>query len=177
MNNPWKSCHPFCWVHRVYGMQNDRLDLAVILAENNCKIMLCRKRSLQNRLRKMVKEVQISPAVVHYFAIFFSKNDRKMPLGYKEIWNQEKINLEKRDNQKPQTAFTMERITLLSVTNFKRELLLKCWWSNGLKLADRWWLDHSPYFGLEQQKGLACIHWGHWTLICSFIIIKILYAN
>ena len=26
MKNPWKSCHPFCWVHRVYGIQNDRLD-------------------------------------------------------------------------------------------------------------------------------------------------------
>ena len=28
----------------------------------------------------MVKEVQIFPAIVHYFAIFFSKNDR-------EIWD------------------------------------------------------------------------------------------
>ena len=35
--------------------------------------MLCRKRYLQNKWRKMVKEVQISPAIVHFFAIFFSK--------------------------------------------------------------------------------------------------------
>ena len=28
----------------------------------------------------MVKEVQISPAIVHYFAIFFSKNDREIEL-------------------------------------------------------------------------------------------------
>ena len=27
MKNPLKSCHHFCWVHRVYGSQNDRLDL------------------------------------------------------------------------------------------------------------------------------------------------------
>ena len=39
-------------------MQNDRLNLMVILAEKNCNIMLCRKRYLQNKLRKMVKEVQ-----------------------------------------------------------------------------------------------------------------------
>ena len=27
MKNPLKSRHQFCWVHRVYGIQNDRLDL------------------------------------------------------------------------------------------------------------------------------------------------------
>ena len=64
----------------VYGMQNDRPNLAVILAEKNCKRMLCRKRYLQNRWRKMVKEVEISPAVVHYFAIFISKNDHEIEL-------------------------------------------------------------------------------------------------
>ena len=29
MKNPLKSRHPFCWVHRVYGIQNDRLDLRI----------------------------------------------------------------------------------------------------------------------------------------------------
>ena len=57
MKNPWKTCHPFCWVHRVYGMQNDRLDLTVILAEKNCEKMPCMKRYLQNKWRKMIKEV------------------------------------------------------------------------------------------------------------------------
>ena len=54
-------------------MQNDRLHLVVILAEKKCKIMLCRKRYLQNKWRKMVKEVQISLTTVHYLAIFFQQ--------------------------------------------------------------------------------------------------------
>ena len=29
MKNPWKSCHPLFWVHRVYGIQNERLDLTI----------------------------------------------------------------------------------------------------------------------------------------------------
>ena len=29
MKNPWKSCHPLFRVHRVYGIQNDRLDLTI----------------------------------------------------------------------------------------------------------------------------------------------------
>ena len=29
MKNPWKSRHPLFWVHRVYGIQNDRLDLTI----------------------------------------------------------------------------------------------------------------------------------------------------
>ena len=37
MKNPWKSCHPFYWIQRVYGMQNDRLDLPVNLAEKMAK--------------------------------------------------------------------------------------------------------------------------------------------
>ena len=80
MKNPLKNPHPFCWILRVYGMQNDRFDLAVILAEKNCKIMVCRKRYLQNKWRKIVKEVHISLAIVHYFATFSSKNDREIEL-------------------------------------------------------------------------------------------------
>ena len=30
IKNPWKTCHPFCWVHKVYGV-NDRLYLTIIL--------------------------------------------------------------------------------------------------------------------------------------------------
>ena len=33
MKNPSKSCHPFYWVHRFYGMQNDWLNLTIIGAE------------------------------------------------------------------------------------------------------------------------------------------------
>ena len=29
MKNPWKSRHPLFRVHRVYGIQNDRLDLTI----------------------------------------------------------------------------------------------------------------------------------------------------
>ena len=29
MKNPWKSCHPLFWVHRVYGIQNNHLDLTI----------------------------------------------------------------------------------------------------------------------------------------------------
>ena len=42
----------------------------------------------------------------------------------------------------------------------------------------KWSLDHSPDFGLKQQKGLTCIyHVLFWTAICSFVIINILYDN
>ena len=78
MKNPWKSCHPFWWVHRVYGMQNNRLDLTVILAEKNSKKNHCSQRYLRNKWRKMIKEVQISLDTVQFFDIFFSKSDREI---------------------------------------------------------------------------------------------------
>ena len=87
MKNPWKSCHPFCWVHRVYGMQNDRLDLTIILAEKNSKKMLCSQRYLRNKWRKMIKEVQISLDTVQFLEIFFSKNDREIELVVLHIKN------------------------------------------------------------------------------------------
>ena len=78
MKNPWKTCHPFCWVHRVYGMQNDRLDLTVILAGKNCEKMPCIQRFLHffDHFSSLV--LQISLDTRHFFAIFFSKNDREI---------------------------------------------------------------------------------------------------
>ena len=73
-----KSCHTFCRVHRVYGMQNDRLDLTIILAEKNWKKMLCSQRYWQNKERKIFEKVQISLATEHFLPIFFSKNDREI---------------------------------------------------------------------------------------------------
>ena len=70
-----KSRHTFCRVHRVYGMQNDRLDLTIILAEKNRKKMLCSQRYWQNKERKIFEKVQISLATEHFLPIFFSKND------------------------------------------------------------------------------------------------------
>ena len=29
MKNPWRGRNPLFWVHRVYGIQNDRLDLTI----------------------------------------------------------------------------------------------------------------------------------------------------
>ena len=73
-----KSRHTFCRVHRVYGMQNDRLDLTIILAEKNWKKMLCSQRYWQNKERKIFEKVQISLATEHFLPIFFSKNDREI---------------------------------------------------------------------------------------------------
>ena len=78
MKNLWKTCHPFCWVHRVYGMQNDRLDLTVILAEKNYKKMPCIQRFLHffDHFSSLV--LQISLDTRHFSTIFFSKNDREI---------------------------------------------------------------------------------------------------
>ena len=78
MKNPWQSCHPFCWFHRVYGMQNDQVNLTVILAEKNCKIMHYSRRYLYIFDHFSSFILQISLPTKHYFAIFFSKNDREI---------------------------------------------------------------------------------------------------
>ena len=78
MKNPWKTCHPFCWVHRVYGMQNDRLDLTVILVEKNCEKMHCIQRYLHFFVHFSSLVLQISRDTMHFLAIFFSKNDREI---------------------------------------------------------------------------------------------------
>ena len=78
MKNPWKTCHPFCWVHRVYGMQNDRLDLTVILVEKNCEKMHCIQRFLHFFVHFSSLVLQISRDTMHFLAIFFSKNDREI---------------------------------------------------------------------------------------------------
>ena len=54
---------------------NNRLDLAVILAEKNCKILLCRKRYLQKKMEKYGKrsanisgyknDREIDPVILH----------------------------------------------------------------------------------------------------------------
>ena len=59
-------------------MQNDRLDLTVILAEKNCEKMPCIQRFLHffDNFSSLV--LQISLHTRHFFAIFFSKNDREI---------------------------------------------------------------------------------------------------
>ena len=61
MKNPWKSCHSFCWVHSVYGMQNDLLDLTVILAEKICKEIHRIRRFLQifNDFSSLVLQISL----------------------------------------------------------------------------------------------------------------------
>ena len=66
------------WAKNRKSMQNDRPDLTVILAEKNCQKMHCIPRYLQNKWRKMNKEVQISLDKMHFLAIFFNKNDREI---------------------------------------------------------------------------------------------------
>ena len=73
-----KSRHTFCRVHRVYGMQNDRLDLTIILAEKNRKKMLCSQRYLHFFEDFSVFILPISLATKHFLPIFFSKNDHEI---------------------------------------------------------------------------------------------------
>ena len=47
MKNPWKSRHPLFLVHRVYGIQNDRLDLTINELLTVWKTMHRSKRYLQ----------------------------------------------------------------------------------------------------------------------------------
>ena len=73
MKNLWKTCHPFCWVHRVYGMQNDRLNLTVILAGKNFEKMPCIQRFLHffDHFPSLV--LQISLDTKHFFCNFFQQ--------------------------------------------------------------------------------------------------------
>ena len=48
------------WVHRVYGMQKDRLDLKIILFEKLLKTMLCSQRYLQKKWRKSLNECRFA---------------------------------------------------------------------------------------------------------------------
>ena len=59
-------------------MQNDRLDLTVILAEKNPEKMPCIQRFLHffDHFSSLV--LQISLDTRHFFAIFFSKDDREI---------------------------------------------------------------------------------------------------
>ena len=70
MKNPWKSCHPLFRVHRVLGIQNDRLDLTNNEFLTIWKTQHHSQRYLQNKWRKIIKEVQISLDTVYYFQSF-----------------------------------------------------------------------------------------------------------
>ena len=63
-----KGPDPFCWFHRVYGIQNDQLNLTVILAEKSCKIMHYSRRYLRlfDHFSSLI--LQISLPTKHYFA-------------------------------------------------------------------------------------------------------------
>ena len=52
--NPWKSRHPLFWIHRVYGIQNDRLNLTI------------------NEFLKIWKTMHHSKRYSYFFGFFFS---------------------------------------------------------------------------------------------------------
>ena len=61
-------------------MQNNQLNLTVILFEKKSKIMHCSQRYLHFFDHFSSFVLQISLPTKHYFAIFFSKNDREIQL-------------------------------------------------------------------------------------------------
>ena len=61
-------------------MQIDQLNLMVVLAEKNCKIMHYSRRYLYIFDHFSSFIMQISLPTKHYFTIFFSKNDHKIKL-------------------------------------------------------------------------------------------------
>ena len=64
-----KSRHTFFGFHRVYGMQNDQLDVTVILAESSKNSVYCRQR----RTRKDRGEIiQGFTPIFRGFAQFFN---------------------------------------------------------------------------------------------------------
>ena len=67
MKNPLKSRHLLFRVHRVYGIQNDRLDLTVNEFLTVSKTLHSSKRYSQKCKTKKFKELEISQATVHCF--------------------------------------------------------------------------------------------------------------
>ena len=68
MKNPLKSRHLLFGVHRVYGIQNDRLNLTVNEFLTVLKTLHSSKRYSQKCKRKKSKELEISQATVHCFS-------------------------------------------------------------------------------------------------------------
>ena len=67
MKNPKKCRHLLFWVHRVYGMQNERLDLTINEFFTVWKTMLLSQRYSQKCKMKKLKELEISLATKHHF--------------------------------------------------------------------------------------------------------------
>ena len=67
MKNPWKSRHPLFRVHRVYGIQNDRLDLTINEFLTIWKTQHRSKRYLQICEMKKPEKLQISLAMMLRF--------------------------------------------------------------------------------------------------------------
>ena len=67
MKNPLKSCHLLFLVHRVYGIQNDCLDLTLNEFSMIFKTLHSSKRYSQKCSTKKSKELEISQAAVHCF--------------------------------------------------------------------------------------------------------------
>ena len=65
MRNPWKNFHPLFWVHRVYGIQNDRLYLMI-----NEFLTVWKTCIVARDIYKLVKwkNLKISLATMHCFS-------------------------------------------------------------------------------------------------------------
>ena len=62
MKNPWKSRHPLFRAHRVYAIQNDRLNLTINKFSMIFKMLHSSKRYSQKCWTKNSKELEISQA-------------------------------------------------------------------------------------------------------------------
>ena len=75
-----KSRHTFFGFHRVYGMQNNHLNLTHILAETVWKTVQRSYIYLRIDMQNQIREAQFSLSTVHRILRCFSKNDREIEI-------------------------------------------------------------------------------------------------